>query len=155
MKTQGKAFVWLACVALVVAVLRYYMKGWVQPLGVSDLAGSFFASITLVMLVGLVIFFVREGRAIQGTYWRAVAWFAAVAVWGQTLIVSGILLTARTGTPTYYEEMMGSHQSMPAAQHAVSHMIATLPVVIVGMILGLPIYWLAKGGRPSTSAPNL
>ncbi len=155
MSRNLRMFSILALIALFEAVLRYYMKSWVEPLGVSDFAGSFFASVTFVLLVGLVLFFISEGRAARGRYLIAVVWFAALDVWCQALIVSGILITARTGTATYYEEMLGSHKTLAAIPHAVSHMIAILPVLIVGMILGLPIYWLAKRGRQTTPATNL
>ena len=154
MSKNLRMFLILAVIALFEAVLRYFMKSWVQPLGVSDFAGSFFASITLVLLVGLALFFISEGRARQGRYLIAVVWFAALDVWCQTLIVSGILITARTGAATYYEEMLGSHKALAAVPHAISHMIATLPVLVVGMILGLPIYWLAKRGRSLAPTAN-
>lgn len=152
MSKNLRLFSVLAALALFEAVLRYYMKRLVQPLGVSDFAGSFFASVTFVLLVGLALFFMSEGRARQGRYLIAVVWFAALDVWCQALIVSGILITARTGAATYYEEMLGSHKTLAAVPHAISHLIATLPVLVVGMILGLPIYWLAKRGRPSSAA---
>jgi predicted PurR-regulated permease PerM len=147
MSKNFRVFSILAAIALVVAVLRYYMKGWLQPMGVSDFAGSFVASVTIVTLVGLVIIFAREGRAAGGAYWRAAAWFAAFAIWCQGLIIAGILITARTGSATYYEEMMGKHMNLPPVRHALSHAGAGVVVALVGMILGLPIYFVAKRGR--------
>jgi hypothetical protein len=145
-KVNGRALLVLMVATVVVAFLRYFMKGWVQPLGVSDKAGSFIASITLVVLVGLVILFVREGRAAEGSYWRAVGCFAVLAIWSQVLIVAGILIVARTGAATYYDEMMGRHLGMPPVNHAISHLIVAVPEAIVGSLLGGLIYWLAKRG---------
>jgi|GEM_PF-3493895 len=150
MSKNLRVFLILAAVALVVAVLRYYMKGLLQPMGVSDFAGSFLASVTLVTLVGLVLIFAREGRTPGGTYLVAAAWFAAFALWCQGLIISGILIAARTGTPTYYDEMMGKHMSLPPLTHAFQHGIAGVIVAIVGMILGAPIYFLARRWRPAS-----
>lgn len=153
MSKNLRTFLILAAVAVVVAVLRYYMKGWVQPLGVTDFAGSFIASITIFTLVGLVIIFANNGRAAGGCYWRAAAWFAAFAFWCQGLIISGILIAAKTGTPTYYDEMMGKHMSLPPLTHALQHGIAAAVVAIIGMILGVPVYFIAKRWRPASTSP--
>jgi hypothetical protein len=147
MSKNARVFMILAAVALVVAVLRYFMKGWLQPLGVSDFAGSFVASITIVTLVGLVIICAREGHAAGGAYLRAAAWFAALALWCQGLVISGILIAAKTGTPTYYDEMMGKHMSLPPLTHAFQHGIAAVIVAIIGMVLGAPVYFVAKRTR--------
>lgn len=153
MSKNLRTFLILAAVAVVVAVLRYYMKGWVQPLGVTDFAGSFIASITIFTLVGLVIIFASNGRAAGGCYWRAAAWFAAFAFWCQALIISGILIAAKTGTPTYYDEMMGKHMNLPPLTHAFQHGIAAVVVAIIGMILGVPVYFIAKRWRPVGASP--
>ena len=50
----------------------------------------------------LVIFFVGEGRHPDGRYPRLLV--VALAAWSN--IVTGILITARTGTPTSYEEIV-------------------------------------------------
>jgi magnesium-transporting ATPase (P-type) len=150
MSKNFRTFLILAAVALVVAVLRYYMKGWVAPMGVSDFAGSFIASVTIVMLVGLVIIFTNGGRATGGSYLHSAAWFAAFAFWCQGLIIAGILIAAQTGTPTYYDEMMGKHLGLPPVTHAIQHGIAAVVVAIVGMILGAPIYFVAKRSRPAS-----
>src|SRR5579863_8306318 len=102
MSKNLRVFTIQATVALMMAVIRYFLKGLLQPMGVSDFAGSFLASVTLVTLVGLVIIFVREGRDAGGSYLGAAAWFAAFAIWCQGLVIAGILIAAKTGTPTYY-----------------------------------------------------
>jgi len=133
----------------VVAILRYFMKGWVDALGVPEIVGSLIVSLNIVLLVGLVIFFVSEGHDPGGRYIRAAGWFIALAVWSTILIVTGILITARTGTPTYYEEMVFAHRSLPVVQHAISHAAAFVFVAVVGLLLGWPVYWVAKRGRSS------
>lgn len=137
----------------VMAVLRFFMKGWLQPLGVSDPVGSLASSILVVLLVGLIVIFIRQGRAPRGSYWRAVMWFAALAVWSQCLVIAGILVTARTGKATYFEErtMISQHVSMSPVTHALSHGVAIIPLLVIGSALGALIYWIAKRGRTSTA----
>lgn len=147
MKTQGKTIVWLALIALVVAVLRFFMKGWAESLGLSPTVGSLLTSVTIVFLVGLVIVFLREGRAPEGRYLRAVGWFVLFTFWCQALVISGILITASTGIPTYYEEMMGKHLAMPPVRHALSHAGVSVILAVVGSALGGLVYWIAGRGR--------
>jgi len=149
MKGQSKTFLILAVVMFVVGVLRYFMKGWVDALGVPEIVGSLIVSLNVVLLIGLVIFFAREGRAPDGRYVRAAGWFVALAAWSTILIVAGILITARTGAPTFYEEMVFAHRSLPTAQHAMAHSVAFVFVAVVGLLLGWPVYWVAKRGRPA------
>jgi hypothetical protein len=76
-----------------------------------------------VLLVGLVLIFLREGRSIDGSYVRASAWFVVLAVWCEVLVIAGILLTERTGASTYYQgpwEMVEKMFPTPAA-HALGH----------------------------------
>lgn len=152
MRRESKTFLILACIMLVVGVLRYFMKGWVDALGVPEIVGSLIVSLNIVLLVGLAIFFAREGRAPEGRYARAAGWFVALSVWMSILIVAGILITARVGTPTYYEEMVFAHRALPPVQHAISHGVALVFVAVVGLLLGWPIYWAAKRGRPTGPA---
>ena len=149
MSSKWRTFRILALIMLVVGILRYFMKGWVDALGVPEIVGSLIVSLNIVLLVGLVIFFVSEGRDPDGRYVRGAGWFIALAAWSTILIVAGILITARTGTPTYYEEMVFAHRSLPVFQHAVSHAVAFVFVAAVGLLLGWPVYWVAKRGRPA------
>ncbi len=148
-----KVFSWLALVALVVAVLRFFMKGWAASLGLPPMAGSFLTSVTIVFLVAMVIIFAKEGRAATGSYLRAIAWFVAFTIWCQALVIAGILITASSGTPTYYEEMMGKHLAMPPVTHALSHMVAAAIMAVVGSLLGGAVYWITKRGRGAVAAP--
>jgi hypothetical protein len=149
MGSQARTFQTLALIMFVVGVLRYFMKGWVDALGVPEIVGSLIVSLNIVLLVGLVIFFAQQGRAPEGRYARAASWFVALAVWMSVLIIVGILITARVGTPTYYEEMVFAHRSLPPVQHAISHGVALVFVAVVGLLLGWPIYWAGKRGRPT------
>jgi len=136
---------------LVVGILRYFMKAWVDALGVPEIIGSLIVSLNIVLLVALVIFFVSEGRSPHGRYQVAAGWYLVLAAWYTILIVAGILITARTGTPTYYEEMVLAHKTLPVVQHAISHAVAFVFVAVVGLLLGWPAYWVAKRGRPGAS----
>lgn len=149
MKGQSRTFLILALIMLVVGVFRYFMKGWVDALGVPEIVGSLIVSLNIVLLVGLAIFFAHEGRAPDGRYLAAAGWYLALAAWSTVLIVTGILITARTGTPTYYEEMVFAHRALPPLQHAVSHAAAFVFLAVVGLLLGWPIYWVTKRGRPT------
>ena len=85
MNRRATTLLILGAVATLVAIVRYFMEGWVEPLGLPPAAGSLFASVTIVLAAGLVIIFVREGR-MGGAYVRAAAWFAALAVWCEMLV---------------------------------------------------------------------
>ena len=150
-KNNASVFLILAVVMFVVAVLRWFMKGWVDSRGISEMVGSLLSSITIVLLVGLVLIFAREGRAPGGRYWNAGGWWIALAVWSQVLVISGILLAARTGASTYYSEMVAQHRDLPAIQHALSHGVALVFLVVVGLLLGWPVYWASKRGRRSAA----
>ena len=55
-----------AAIAAVAAVVRFFVKGWLAPLGVPTGIGSFLASVTVVLAVAMVILFLREGRDAAG-----------------------------------------------------------------------------------------
>ncbi|MGH9378725.1 MAG: hypothetical protein ACRD1I_07995 [Terriglobia bacterium] len=154
MKSHSRAVLILALVALIVAVLRFFMQGWVESLGIPIRIGSFFASITIVLLVGLVIIFVREGLAANRRYLRAAAWYVPFAAWCQILVIAGILITAQTGATTYYQDTMGdAHRAAPTpAQHAMMHAVAFLPIAAIGLIVGAFLYWVAGRGRRANPA---
>jgi hypothetical protein len=147
MRGHSRTFFILALIMFGVAVLRWFMKGWMDSLGMPELLGSFLSSINIVVLAGMVIIFAREGRAGDGRYWRAGGWWLALAAWEQMLIIPGILLAARTGASTYYSEMVNAHRELPPVQHALSHAVAFVFVGGVGLLLGWLVYWVAKRGR--------
>jgi hypothetical protein len=151
--SQSGLFYKAAAIAAVVAVLRFFLKSWLAPLGVPTVVGSMLSSITIVLVVTLVLIFVREGRKADGRFWIAGAWFSGFAVWYQVLIICGILLTDRTGKDTYYTgpwEM--AHKMYPTATaHAIGHAQGIIIMIVMGLVLGGIIYALAKRGRASAS----
>ncbi len=155
MKGNSRVFLIFALVALAVAILRFFTKGWVEPLGVSPRVGSLIASITVVLFIGLVVLFAREARLAEGRYLRAAGWFVLLTAWCQLLVIAGILLTARTGALTYYQDLRvraGGHPPDPF-RHALSHGVAIIPLSIIGIALGGIIYWLARRTRPGGANP--
>ena len=151
-RSNANVFFILAVIMVVVAVLRWFMKGWMDAAGMSEMLGSMLVSLTIVLLIGLVIIFAREGRAPEGRYWNAGGWWIALAVWQQALVIGGILLAARTGASTYYSEMVAAHRELPPVQHALSHAVATVVVTGVGLLLGWAVYAVAKRGRRTAVA---
>jgi hypothetical protein len=146
--SHSKTVFILGGIAAVIAVLRYFMEGWLGPLGVPTAVGSLLASVTIVLLVGLIIIFVREGRA-NGRYVKAAAWFTVLAIWCEMLVISGILVTERTGAHTYYEgpwEAVHRMFGTPTA-HAIGHTQGFVVRLAVWLILGAFVYWLAKRRR--------
>lgn len=129
----------LAIVALILAVLRFFMRGWVESAGIPARTGSLFASIDILLLIGLVIIFVREGLAQERRYLRAAAWYVILAAWCTILVIAGILTTAATGASTYYQDTMSKPPPTPL-HHAMMHAIAFIPIVLIGMLLGLILY---------------
>ncbi len=152
--SQGKLFFTAAIILAAVGILRYFLKGLLNPLGVPLLVGSFLSSMTIVLLVVTILIFIREGRKADGKYWIAALWFAGLAVWYQILVVAGILLTERAGADTYFTgpwEAMRERFPTPAA-HAVGH-IQGIPILIVmGLVVGAIVYFLAKRGRTAPAA---
>jgi len=144
-----------AAIAAVVAVLRFFLKGVLTPLGVPVVVGSFLVSITIVLIVTLVLIFVREGRKANGRFLVAAAWFSAFAVWYQLLVIAGILLTEWTKADTYFTgpwEM--AHKMYPTARaHAMGHAGGIIIMIIMGVVLGAIIYALAKRGRAPATPP--
>lgn len=150
MKGNLRAFLILAVVALVVAIVRFFVKGGVEPLGVSYRVGSLIASITVVLFIGLVILFAREARMAGGRYLRAAGWFVLLTAWCETLVVAGILITVRTRALSYYQDLQTHPGRRPPdpIRHALSHGVAIIPLSIIGMALGGIVYWAAKRTRP-------
>jgi hypothetical protein len=152
--SQSGLFYKAAGIAAVVAVLRFFLKGWLAPLGVPTVVGSFLASITIVLIVTLILIFLREGRKADGRFLNAAAWFSGFAAWYQILVICGILLTERSGADTYYTgpwEM--AHKMYPTATaHAIGHAQGIIIMIIMGLVVGGIIYALAKRGRATASA---
>ena len=139
----------LAGAAGIAAILRYFMKGWLGPLGVPTFLGSLLASITLILLIGLVLLFVKEGREPDGRYFIVAGWFVALAVWCELLVITGILVTERTGADTYYQgpwEAVRERFTTPSA-HAIGHSQGFFVRTAIALLLGAAIYAVARKGR--------
>lgn len=150
--SHRREFVVLSVVALIAAILRFFMQGWVESAGISLKTGSFFASIDLVLLAGFLIIFIREGVAVTRRYWRAAGWYVLLAAWCTVLVIAGILTTAATGSTTYYQDTMGRNPQPTPVHHAMMHAIAFLPIAAIGLLLGAAIYGLAGLARPGKPA---
>ena len=145
----------LAVVAVLAAVVRFFMKGWVEPLGVPTIVGSLLASVTVVVLIGLVLLFRREGRNAEGSYIRAALWFAGFAGWCEVLVIAGILVTERTGADTYFSgpwEVVYRAFPTPSA-HVIGHTQGFFIRLVIGFILGAIVYGVAKRSRDRASGP--
>ena len=145
----------LAGAAGIVAVLRYFMKGWLDPLGGPTFLGSLLASVTLVLLIGLVLLFLKEGRESEGRYFRVAGWFVALAVWCELLVITGILVTERTGAETYYQgpwEVVRERFTTPSA-HAIGHAQGFFVRTAIALLLGAAIYGLVRRRRASQTQP--
>ncbi|HZS45908.1 MAG TPA: hypothetical protein VFC63_12460 [Blastocatellia bacterium] len=143
------AVVVLAAIAAVVATLRYFMRGWVTPLHIPTAVGSMIASVTVVLVIGLFILFIREGRNTKGRYVRAASYFFVFGVWCEALVIAGILITERTGAQTYYDgpwEMVHHMFSSPTA-HAIGHTQGFFVRTAIWLILGAILYVIAKRRR--------
>jgi len=133
---------YFAGAALLLAILRYFMKGWLDPLGIPVVVGSFAASLTVVMFTALVVLFRREGLAPDGHYLHASLWFLLLAVWCEILVILGIEITDATGADTYYR---GPWQTVMATfptarQHAAGHVAGFVFRAGIGLLLGVAIY---------------
>jgi hypothetical protein len=152
MRGIWNAVLLLCGVALPVAVLRYFAKGWLEAAGVPTVVGSFGASLTVVLLVGVVLLFGREGRAESGRYLRAATGFAVLAVWCEILVIVGILAAERFEATTYYSGPWEAvHRAFPMArQHAIGHAQGFLPRLAIALALGGMVYaWNRRSRRRS------
>ncbi len=151
-----KGFIFKAAIILAAfGILRYFLKGLLNPIGVPLLAGSMLSSMTIVLIVTTILLFLREGRNADGGYWKAAGWFALLAIWYQILVAGGIVLTERSNADTYYTGPWESmHARFPnATAHAISHLFPGMPAMIVmGCVLGAIVYFLVRRSRPAPSA---
>lgn len=145
MNEHGKTVLFLGGLAALAAVLRYFMRGWVEPWGVPTVAGSLLASVTLVLLAAVFLLFGRAGRA-AGGYGRAALAFVVLAVWCELLVIGGILVAERTGARTYYQgpwQVVAERFPTPGA-HALGHAQGFLPRTAIGLGLGGLVYAVAR-----------
>ena len=92
----------LGAIAFAAAVVRFFLKGLLEPVGVPVFVGSFLASITIVLLVGVGLIFRREGHDPNGRFFRGAGWAVLLSLWCQILIIGGILSTEWLHADTYF-----------------------------------------------------
>lgn len=138
-----------AGVAAALAVVRYFGKGLLAPLGLPDFVGSLLASLWLLLGVSLFAFFGHQGRTPSGRWVSAALFFVALAAWCEALTIGGIVLSDLTGADTYFcpifEEVA---QEFPTAgEHALGHVIGFFPRTAFALLFGTGIYWVARRRR--------
>ena len=144
----GTTLLVLGGLATVAAVLRYFMRGWLEPLGVPTVVGSLLASVTVVLLAAVLVLFGRAGRAGRG-YWATAVAYLVLALWCELLVIGGILVSERTGARTYYQgpwAAVTERFPTPAA-HALGHAQGFLPRTAIGLGLGGLVYAVARCRR--------
>ncbi len=137
---------WLALAAIPVAALRYFMKGWLDPWGVGPAAGSFFASLTVLLLFGVWWIFGDEARVPEPRFARAAGAFTLVALWCEALVVTGILVTEAAHADTYYSGPWEAvrHTFDSPAQHALAHSLGFPVRLALGLALGAGVFRLRR-----------
>lgn len=146
--TASRTVAVLAGVAALAAVLRYFMRGWVEPLGVPTVVGSLLASVTVVLLAAVVLIFGRAGRHGRG-YGRAALAYVGLAAWCEVLVIAGILISERTGARTYYQGPWPAVvEAFPTpAAHALGHAQGFLPRTAIALALGGIAYAVGRRRR--------
>lgn len=147
--SPARVVAFLSALAVPVAILRYFARGLLEPRGVPVAAGSFLASLTLVLVAGVAWLFGAQGRRTGGGYRRAAGWYLVLAAWCEVLIVAGILASEATGADTYYRGPWAAvERRFPtAAAHAIGHAQGFLPRLAIGLALGGIVYAVAKRRR--------
>jgi len=135
--------------AIPVAIARYFMRGWVEPHGIPPAVGSLLASVTVVLLAGMVLIFGQEARSPDGRYLVAARWFTLLAAWCEAVIIVCILLSGRFGADTYYQGPWESvrHAFPTPQQHAWAHVAGFLPKLLLGLGLGAVVYRIERRQR--------
>ena len=136
-------------IASIVAVVRFFLKGLLEPIGVPTYIGSFLASITIVLLIGTIVIFMRAGKDPDGRYLPAAGRCFLLSVWCQALIIGGILVTEWTQTNTYYSgpwEMI-KEQFPTAHAHVIGHSQGFWVLTAVLLIIGGVTYAISRRSR--------
>ena len=147
--SHAKVALALAILAVPLAVLRYVLKDLLGPLGVPVWLGSLLASLWVLLGVGVLFMFGREGRAAGGRYRRAALPFVLLAAWCELLVIGGILLTGARDADTYYcGPFAAVRDHFPtASEHAMGHVQGFLPRAVIWLVLGAIVYALARRAR--------
>jgi hypothetical protein len=147
--SQLRTVMIMGLAALPVAIARYIMKGWVEPHGIPPAVGSLLASLTVLLLAGMVLIFSQEARSPDGRYVVAAAWFTLLAAWIEAVIIVCILLAARFGADTYYQGPWDSvrHAFPTPERHALAHVAGFFPKALFGLALGAVVYGIERRRR--------
>lgn len=147
--SHAKVALALAILAVPLAVLRYVLKGVLEPLGVPTWLGSLFASLWVLLGIASVLMFGREGRTPGGRYHHAALPFVLLAAWCELLVIAGILVTGARDADTYYcGPFAAVRDHFPTAhEHAMGHVQGFLPRAVIWLVLGAIVYVLARRAR--------
>ena len=139
----------IAVAAIPVAVARYGMKGGVEPHGIPPLVGSLLASLTVLLLAGMVLIFSQEARTADGRYVVAARWFTLLAAWIEAVIIVSILLAGHFGADSYYRGPWDSvrHAFPTPERHALAHVAGFAPKLLLGLALGAIVYGVERRHR--------
>lgn len=130
-----------AALAVTVAVIRFFLKEWLDALGIPPGVGSMLASLWVLEFVALIAFFRGDTRWLTA----ASAWLV-LAAWCELLVVSGIHLTERTGWDTYYSGPWPSvHERFRTAEaHVRAHLQGFLVRAPLGLLFGTIIWRIRR-----------
>ena len=139
----------LAAIALAAAVVRFFLKGLLAPIGVPTVIGTFLASITIVLLVGTVLIFRREARDSDGRFIRGAGWTVLLSAWCQALIIGGILLTEAFHADTYYNGpwAMVQERFPTVTAHVIGHTQGFFFLTAILLIIGGIVYAIVRRKR--------
>ena len=142
--------------AIPVAIARYVMKGWVEPHGIPPVVGSLLASVTVLLLAGMLLIFSQEARSPDGRYPVAARWFTLLAAWCEAVIVVSILLSGRFGADTYYQGPWDSvrHAFPTPERHALASCRRVLAKATPRSCAGRRIAFWTAGGVHSRLRKN-
>ena len=139
-------FLKFAAVALVAAIVRFFLKGLLAPMGIPTVVGTFLASITIVLILGMGFIFSREGKYPAGRFMRAAGWVVLLSAWCQILIIGGILLTEWLHADTYYNGPWAIVQERfpNATAHVIGHTQGFFFLTALLLIIGGVVYTIAR-----------
>ncbi len=136
----------LGTVAIPIAMLRFFMQGWLEPHGIAPGVGSHFASLWVLLLIALFLLFGGAGRRMEIGYWNAARWFFALAAWCEILVILGILMSDKLGRETYFQGPWESvkHNFPTAREHAIGHVQGFWFRLVFELILGFLVFKVAR-----------
>ena|SRR5881628_2777010 len=146
---MNRTVLFLGGIAAIAAVLRLFTRAIFEPLGAPTFLGSTLVSVSVVLLIGMSLTFLREGRRPDGRYLRAAGWFVLLALWCELLVIGGILTTEKFHLHTYYSgpfqavERMFPTGAAHAAGHAQGFWFRTPFLLVVGGV----IYMIGRRNR--------